>query len=106
MARLLLPFVGLLIWQPALAQAPTAEQKQATLAWVKSLQKENGGFAADAKSEASLPATLAAERVFKYFGGDVPNKDACGKFVMSCFDKQSEGFAPTPGGKPNTRTTA
>ena len=106
MARLLLPFVGLLISQPALAQAPTAEQKQATLAWVKSLQKENGGFATDAKSAANLPATLAAERVFKYFGGELPNKEPCAKFVESCFDKESGGFAPAPGGNPDVRTTA
>ncbi len=106
MIRLLFSFVGFLIALPALAQAPTAEQKQATLAWVKSLQNENGGFAADAKSDASLPATLAAERVFKYFGGELPKKDACGKFVESCFEKESGGFAATPGGKPDVRTTA
>jgi prenyltransferase beta subunit len=106
MSRLLISLVGIVITLPALAQAPTAEQKQATVAWVKSLQKENGGFAADAKSEPTLPATLAAVRVFKYFGGEVPNREACGKFVMSCFDKSTEGFASNPGGKPDVRTTA
>jgi hypothetical protein len=106
MNRQISPFIGLLIAFPVGAQAPTAEQKQTTLAWVKTLQKENSGFASDAKSEATLSATLSAARDFQYFGGEVPNKEACANFVASCLGKGSGGFAAAPGGKPGVRTTA
>ena len=71
--------LGLVVWlAPALAQAPTAEQKKATVAYVQSLQKENGGFAADRRpdSPATLPATSSALRALKYFGGELKNREA------------------------------
>ncbi len=93
---------------PALAQAPTPEQKKATVAYVQSLQKEGGGFAADKGKDtpATLPATSSALRALKYFGGEAKNKEAAEKFIVSCLDKETKGFAATPGGKPDVRTTA
>ena len=39
-------------------------------------------------------------------GGSNPDVLACLKYIRSCFDRESGGFAPTPGGKPDVRTTA
>jgi prenyltransferase beta subunit len=102
------PLVALVWSSQAPAQAPTAAQKQATLSWLYSLQKENGGFAPDARpgSRADLRATTSALRAIKYFGGKVKDKPACAKFVASCYDKVETGFAPTPGGKADALTTA
>jgi prenyltransferase beta subunit len=90
------------------AQAPTAAQKQATIAWISACQKESGGFAADKRpgTPATLQATSAALRAMKYFGGQLEHKDACASFVTSCYDKVETGFAPTPGGKADVLTTA
>ncbi len=89
----------------AVAQSP--EEKKATLAWLHSLQRENGGFAADVKAESpTLPATSSALRAIKYFGGEAKSKDRCYQFIQECFDATAGGFAPTPGGKPDVRTTA
>jgi prenyltransferase beta subunit len=39
-------------------------------------------------------------------GGEPRDKQPCRKFVASCFDKESGGFADRPGGKPDVFTTA
>jgi hypothetical protein len=101
------PLVALL-WSPlAPAQVPTPEQKQATLAWLAALQKKDGGFAPDGKAgaAATLPATTAAVRAIKYFGGKA-NLPQCARFVASCYNKVETGFAATPGGKVTPVTTA
>src|SRR5207302_3886157 len=56
--------------------------------------------------KASLRATSSAVRTLKYLGSDLPNADKCKKFVAGCFDKDSGGFADTPGGKADVATTA
>jgi prenyltransferase beta subunit len=93
---------------PAVAQTPTPAEKKATIAFLHSLQKENGGFAADLKPDtpASLPATSSAIRALKYFGSEVKNKDDCAKFVVSCYDSATGAFSPLPAGKSDVRTTA
>jgi prenyltransferase beta subunit len=90
------------------AQPPIAEQKAATVKYVLSLQKENGGFAADAKTstQATLPATSAALRAIKYFGGKLEHKEACENYVRSCHAPGESGYAATPGGEPDVRNTA
>jgi hypothetical protein len=71
------------------------------------LQKDNGGFALEKSAEAAtVPATSSAIRALKYFGGELKQKEACAKFIMSCYDRSVGGFAPAPGGKPDVRTTA
>jgi prenyltransferase beta subunit len=85
----------------------SAAEKKATIAYVQSLQRKDGGFAASkAGEQGTLRATSAAARFFKYFGGEVPDNQAAARFVDQCFDKQSGGFADTPGGKPDLFTTA
>lgn len=98
----------LLCAAPALGQAPTAAQKQATVAWIQSCQKKAGGFAVNPGKDApaTLGATTAAVRALKYFGGKLHNREGCVRFVLSCYDKVETGFAPRPGGKTDPLTTA
>jgi prenyltransferase beta subunit len=102
---LLLTFCFIL---PLRAEQPTAEQKQATVKYLYSLQKDSGAFVADTKpdSKPALGATSSALRAIKYFGGEIKNKEGAAKFVASCFNKEDGGFAPTPGGKADVRSTA
>jgi prenyltransferase beta subunit len=85
----------------------SAPQKQATIAYVRKLQGDDGGFrlAADAK-QPSVRATSSALRALKYFGGQPRDRSTCANFVKSCFDKESGGFADRPGGKPDVASTA
>src|SRR5580704_14080033 len=96
--------VGLLSWLVVIvpAAAQTAEQKQATVAYLHRLQGPNGGYAAalpaaSASPQPSLSATLSALRALRYFGGASTNRDVDVNFVASCFDKSSGGFADRPG---------
>lgn len=89
---------------PAAAQTPEARKQ--TVAYLRALQTKEGGFLparANPKSNRavrpSLRATSAAIRALKYFGGDVPDREACARFVSACCDKTSGGYADTPGGK-------
>ena len=101
LAALALVFVTL----PVLADAP--KEARATIAYLRKLQTKNGGFTADAgKTTPSLRATSSALRALKYFGGEAPDRTAAGRFVESCYDSTSGGFADTPGGKPDVPTTA
>jgi hypothetical protein len=85
--------------------------KQATIAFVLSLQTSNGGFLVqtpqpNVRLAPNLRATSAAVRSLHYLGGELPNKAACRKFVESCYDADSGGFANFPGGEPDVFTTA
>ena len=42
----------------------------------------------------------------KYTGGSIPDVLACIKYVQSCVDATRGGFANTPGGEADVRTTA
>jgi prenyltransferase beta subunit len=98
---------GLLWSVSAGGKAQSPEQKKATVAWLQSLQKSGGGFAPDAKAtEATLPATLAAIRALKYFGGELKNRQACEKFVHHCYDNDKGAFAATQGDKSDVRSTS
>jgi prenyltransferase beta subunit len=106
MKRLVLILLCLPCWlTPALAQ--TAEEKKAAVEYVRGLQAADGGFLPTPKdSKSSLRACTAALRVLKYFGGKAKDREACAKFVQSCFDKTTSGFADHPGGQPDVATTA
>ncbi len=100
-----------LIWTGAVlatGQKPLAADSQATIAWLEHLQKASGGFAADAGAQtpATLPATTSAVRALHYFGGSAPRGDNILRFLRSCWNEKEGAFAPTPGGKPDVRTTA
>jgi prenyltransferase beta subunit len=97
-------------WLPEQPQ-PTPQFQQ-TISFVQKLQAKSGGFRLKTAAEgekASAPtlrATSAAVRALKYFGGKVPDKDAAAKFVASCHDAKSGGFANLPGGTPDVFSTA
>ncbi len=69
-------------------------------------QNPDGGFGAKAGDKSSLGSTSSAIRALKNARGSIPDVPACIKYVLSCRDAESGGFAPTPGGKPNVRSTA
>jgi hypothetical protein len=95
----------LIVALPASAQSDA--QKKQTITYIQNLQTDDGGFRASAAAkESDLPATTAAFRALKYFGGAPRDKDACIAFVRKCFDKDGGGFAARPGGKAAYRPTA
>src|SRR5262245_23408459 len=85
----------------------------ATINYLQGLQQPDGSFLAaapdrklDQKPQGGLRATSGAIRALKYFGGQVPDRDAAAKFVQSCFDEKTGGFSDRPGGKPDVALTA
>lgn len=110
MKRLALILLACTIALPS-AHAGDAGVKQ-TITFVQKLQADSGGFRShDPKEDAikiapTLRATSSALRALRYFGGDVPKKEACVKFVDSCYDPKTGGFANTPDGKPGVFETA
>src|SRR5438874_10677503 len=95
------------------AQAQTADEKQATIRFLQDLQTGSGGFLAGPENPKikrptapSLRATNAALRALKYFGGQPRDLKAAGRFVESCYDKSTGGFADRPGIRPDAMTTA
>jgi prenyltransferase beta subunit len=98
---------------PALLQAQSREEVQATVEYLRSMQTESGGFTARSADAArkernppSLRATVGALRALKYRDSEPKDVAACKKFVAACFDKEHGGFADGPGGKPDAMTTA
>jgi hypothetical protein len=112
MQRLALCTVFFLVaWSPAKGQEP--EQVRITVAYLRGLQTESGGFtnraAKTARNEPNRPslrATTGALRALKYFSGEAKDPEAAKRFVARCFDKTSGGFIDTPGGKSDVTTTA
>ncbi|MSQ94246.1 MAG: hypothetical protein EXR98_06780 [Gemmataceae bacterium] len=110
MKRFSLIVIGCLL--PALSADAGEPAVKQTIKYVQNLQTATGGFRPfDVKDEAievlpTLRATSAAMRALKYFGGDLPNKDLCAKFVESCYDAESGGFADMPKVKPDVFSTA
>lgn len=106
--------LGVSLLLPALASAQTAEEKKATIAYLRGLQQKDGGFvatpagASDAKQISTLRATSAGIRALGYWGGEVPDKDAARKFVSQLVDKKTGGFLSSPGAaaKPDVYNTA
>lgn len=90
--------------------ADAAKDIKVTVGWLEKHQAANGGFfpaEPEAKKKTpSLRTTSAAVRALLYFGADVPRKADCAKFVASCFDPASGGFADIPGGKPDVFLTS
>ncbi|MBM4070148.1 MAG: terpene cyclase/mutase family protein [Planctomycetes bacterium] len=86
-----------------------AKDLKATVSWLVKHQAANGAFfAAEPNKEKSpsLRTTSAAVRALLYLGAEVPRKADCAKFVVSCFDPASGGFADVPGGKPDVFLTS
>ncbi|WP_165245700.1 family 16 glycoside hydrolase [Paludisphaera soli] len=106
MRRLIGPFavllVGVVTAPPAWAQSP-AEFAQ-TAAYVASLQNPDGGFGPAPGQPSNLGSTSGAIRILRYVGGSIPDVLGCIQYVKSC--RAGGGFAPTPGGKPDSLTTS
>ncbi len=80
--------------------AQSDAQKKSTIAYIRKLQADDGGFRPHAGADQSdLSAVNGALRVLKYLGGEPRDKAACVAFVKKCFDKEAGGFAARPGGK-------
>src|SRR5262249_62376594 len=83
MRRLVAALLGLVVISPVRAQTPTPEQKQATVTWLRSMQKAGGGFAGEDGKDATVATTAAAVPALRYFGGAVPDPAACMKFLAA-----------------------
>src|SRR5579871_4226853 len=102
--------LGLIFFATGPASAGEKGAKD-TIVFLRQLQAPAGGFLAKlsdpgAADTPTLRATTAAIRALHYFGGDVPNPEVCSRFVASCFDAESGGFADSPGGKVDVFSTA
>jgi prenyltransferase beta subunit len=104
---------GLLLVPASPAQTPP--EKQATVAYLQSLQQPDGGFlvqrpdprsASPVAPQSSLRATSSAARALHYFGGEPKDAEAAAKFVRSCLNPEFGWFADKPGGKPDVILTA
>jgi hypothetical protein len=93
-----------LIAAHALAQGQIPDR--ATTAFVEKLRQPDGGYAPDATTARSnLRATAAAVRALNYFDHKPKTEETC-RFVEQCFDKDSGGFADSPGQSPTPGSTA
>jgi prenyltransferase beta subunit len=109
MKRAAFVLLGFVLLAQCVRAQPTREQVKGTSAYLIKLKRDDGGFAPAAGVEkSSLRATSSCLRAMRYFGFELPLEDKakCEKFVASCFDKGSGGFADAPGGKPDVTTTA
>jgi prenyltransferase beta subunit len=112
MKRLALTVLCLATCAPVL-RAQSAEDRKATVAWLRGLQVEDGGFLPAAPNpggtkltKSSLRSTSSALRALNYFGGEPRDRRAAADFVAKCFDKDAGGFGDRPGAKPDVATTA
>jgi len=82
-----------------------------TITYVQKLQTTTGGFLSQApapnvRPAPTLRATASGVRALHYLGGEIPNKDACIKYIESCYDSKAGGFRDMPNGKPGIVDTA
>lgn len=105
--------IGAVCLAPVRAQS--ADERKATIDYLRSLQTEGGGFlpskpSSDVKPTPTLRATSSGLRALKYFGGEPRDAKACVKFVEAAFDKESGGFSDNrldpKTAKPDVFTTA
>ncbi|WP_435016546.1 family 16 glycoside hydrolase [Tundrisphaera sp. TA3] len=89
---------------PARGQTP-AEIGQ-TARYIAAFQNPDGGFAPGVGKASTLGATSSAIRTLGYVAGSIKDLPGAIKYVQSCHDKESGGFATTPGGKTDVPTTA
>lgn len=96
---------------PSLARADTPAEVKATIAFVQKLQTSTGAFISmppqpNIRLAPNLRATNSAIHALRYLGGEIPDKEACIKYVANCFDPQTGGFANMPRNDPEVFTTA
>lgn len=99
--------LGLAAMPAVRAAAPTSAEKAASVRYVNTLQNTDGGYRMGAiEAPSQLAGTNSALRAVKYFGGKPGKKKAAIRFVESCYDASTGGFANLPGGHPEVRSTA
>lgn len=104
--------LGLFVWLTPLTADELPPRIQDSIAYLKALQTPSGGYRntepkKGVQAEApTLRATTSAIRAIRYFGGAIANQEASRRFVASCFDDKTGGFANTPGGKADVFSTA
>src|SRR4051812_49415117 len=108
MKRLTLVLAVLLTATAVNAGEPTVKQ---TIEFVQKLQTSSGGFLSapvksGEKGDPSLRATSTAIRTLHLLNGKISDHDGCVRFIESCHDAESGGFADKPKAKPDVYTTA
>jgi hypothetical protein len=107
MKRIFILLTGLLLWSGAWAAPLDRQQREASIRFVNSLQNADGGFRPTASPGSSqLGATTPSLRALRYLDGQPRDRTAAARFVQSCYDRERGGFADTPGGAPDVRSTA
>jgi len=97
---------------PALLQLAGEQDKtrKDTGAYLRKLQDDSGGFRPNvpgsAPASASLRATLSAVRALRYLDAEVPDLEACRKFVQKCYSADAGAFTDSPGGKADVLANA
>ncbi|AMV39302.1 family 16 glycoside hydrolase [Planctomyces sp. SH-PL62] len=89
---------------PPSSRGQTPADFAQTAAYVASLQNPDGGFGPSPGQPSSLGSTNSAARILRYVGGSIPDVLGCIRYVKSC--RADGGFAPTPGGKPDSLSTS
>jgi pimeloyl-ACP methyl ester carboxylesterase/prenyltransferase beta subunit len=87
----------------AIAQSPSEMQQTAT--YLAAFQNPDGGFAGAVGQKSSLGSTSSVIRSLGNVAGAIKDVPGCIAYVKSC-RVEGSGFAPTPGGEPDVRTTA
>ncbi len=109
MTRKILVALSFILFLPSLHAGEPGEK--ATIAYVQKLQTPSGAFlpqapSADVKLKPTLKTTSTAVRILHYLGDAPFNKEAAIKYIASCYDPETGGFADVPKGKPDVGTTA
>lgn len=82
-------------------------EREASLRFVRELQNPDGGYrAAPAAGPSSVGATTSCLRAIQHFGGRAARPEDTVRFVLSCYNEGAGGFADSPGGTVDVRSTA
>jgi hypothetical protein len=90
----------------------TPENREATVAYLRTLQTPGGGFilqktaTGEAELKPSLRLTRTAVRAFKMLGGKPADPVALEKFLKECYDPKRGGFSDRPGLPPDAISTS
>jgi prenyltransferase beta subunit len=88
-----------------------ADDKQAAIAYLRTLQTTSGGFVSVPPPEGqeavpSLRTTRTGLRAFRLLGGAPARPEAVKKYLLACYDKKTGGFSSRPGVPPDPISTS
>ncbi len=84
----------------------TPSELAETARFTANFQNPDGGFAPKVGAASTLGSSSSAIRILGYTAGSIRDVPGAIRYIKSCYDEASGGFAPTPGGKPDVNTTA